>query len=59
MNKTLLTILMFAFLLLFIVSPFSALAGLMLVALIGSFFFLLGNVFQAIIGGSDADSKSP
>ncbi|MEH1959538.1 MAG: hypothetical protein V7L05_06580 [Nostoc sp.] len=56
MNKTLITILMFALLLLFIISPFAALAGLMLVVLVSAFFFLVGNLFQAIIGG-DTNSK--
>lgn len=57
MNKTLLSILIFAFLLLFIVSPFAGLASLMLVILVGAFFSLLGNIFQVIIGGG-SDSKS-
>jgi glucan phosphoethanolaminetransferase (alkaline phosphatase superfamily) len=56
MNKTLLSILIFAFLLLFIVSPFAGLASLMLVLLIGAFFSLVGNIFKVIIGG-DSDSK--
>ncbi|MEH2409497.1 hypothetical protein [Nostoc sp.] len=56
MNKTLLTILMFALLLLFIISPFAALASLMLVVLVSAFFSLLGNLFQVIIGG-DTDPK--
>ncbi|MEH1791997.1 MULTISPECIES: hypothetical protein [unclassified Nostoc] len=51
MNKTLLTILMFALLLLFIISPFAALASLMLVVLVSAFLSLLGNLFQVIIGG--------
>jgi len=56
MNKTLLTILMFALLVLFIISPFAALASLMLIVLVSAFFSLLGNLFQAIIGG-DTDPK--
>ncbi|BAZ71258.1 hypothetical protein NIES4106_60550 (plasmid) [Fischerella sp. NIES-4106] len=52
MNRTLLTILMFAFLLLFITSPFAALASLMLVLLVAAFFFLVGNLFQAIVGSN-------
>ncbi|MEH2195527.1 MAG: hypothetical protein V7K98_23205 [Nostoc sp.] len=51
MNKTLLTILMFALLLLFIISPFAALASLMLILLVSAFLSLLGNLFQVIIGG--------
>ncbi|MBW4426355.1 MAG: hypothetical protein KME55_09610 [Nostoc indistinguendum CM1-VF10] len=56
MNKTLLTILMLALLLLFIISPFAALTSLMLLVLVSAFFSLLGNLFQAIIGG-DTDPK--
>ncbi len=51
MNKRLLTILMLALLLLFIISPFAALASLMLLVLVSAFFSLLVNLFQAIIGG--------
>jgi uncharacterized protein YhhL (DUF1145 family) len=58
MNKTLLTIVMFAFLLLFLISPFASLTGLMLVMLIAGFFVLIGNVLQAIIGGK-VNSNSP
>ncbi|WP_414585435.1 hypothetical protein [Scytonema sp. PCC 10023] len=58
MNKTLVTTLMFAFLLLFIISPFATLASLMLLLLGAAFFFLIGNIFQAIIGSSDTDSNS-
>lgn len=55
MNRTLLSILTFAFLLLFITSPFAALAALMLVLVVAAFFSLFGNVFQAIIGGKNAN----
>ncbi len=58
MNKTLLTTLIFALVLLFIFSPFAALAGLMLVLVVAAFFFFLGNVFQAILGSSDIDRNS-
>ncbi|KAB8320300.1 hypothetical protein SD81_001395 [Tolypothrix campylonemoides VB511288] len=58
MNKTLVTTLMFAFLLLFIISPFATLASLMLLLLGAAFFFLIGNIFQAIIGSSDRGSNS-
>ncbi|MEH2042679.1 hypothetical protein [Nostoc sp.] len=58
MNKTLLKILMFALLILFIISPFAALASLMLVVLVSAFFFLLGDVFQAIISGDTDPNKS-
>ncbi|MBE8971403.1 hypothetical protein IQ277_36015 [Nostocales cyanobacterium LEGE 12452] len=58
MNKTLLKILVFGLLILFIISPFTALASLMLVVLVSAFFFLLGDVFQAIIGGDTDPKKS-
>ncbi|WP_375477590.1 hypothetical protein [uncultured Nostoc sp.] len=58
MNKTLLNILVFALLILFIISPFAALASLMLVVLFAAFFFLLGDTFQAIIGGDTDPKKS-
>jgi hypothetical protein len=58
MNKTLLTTLMFAFLLIFIISPFATLASLMLLLLVAAFLFLIGNIFQAIIGRSDTNSNS-
>ncbi|MEH2135325.1 hypothetical protein [Nostoc sp.] len=57
MNKTLLTILMFALLILFIISPFAALASLMLIVLASAFLSLLGNLFQVIIGGGDTNPK--
>ncbi|MBD2608338.1 hypothetical protein H6G81_28425 [Scytonema hofmannii FACHB-248] len=57
MNKTLLSTLIFAFLLLFILSPFAALASLMLVLLVAAIFTLVGNILQAIIG-SNSDLQS-
>ncbi|MBW4612167.1 MAG: hypothetical protein KME21_02600 [Desmonostoc vinosum HA7617-LM4] len=57
-NKTLLTILIFAFLVLFIFSPFAALASLMLVILVAATFSLLANILQAIISG-DTNPKQP
>ncbi|BAY75031.1 MAG: hypothetical protein RMY28_014815 [Nostoc sp. ChiSLP01] len=58
MNKTLLSILMFGLLLLFIVSPFAGLASLMFILLVAAFLSLAGNVFQAIIGGDTNPNKS-
>ncbi|MEH1820481.1 MAG: hypothetical protein V7L31_15620 [Nostoc sp.] len=58
MNKTLLKLLIFGLLILFIVSPFAALASLMLIILFAAFFSLLGDVFQAIIGGDTNPKKS-
>jgi hypothetical protein len=51
MSRLLIAILMFGFLALFIFSPFAALASL-----IGSFFSLLANIFQAILG-IESDSQ--
>jgi hypothetical protein len=56
MSRLLIAILMFGFLALFIFSPFAALASLMLILLIGSFFSLLANIFQAILG-IESDSQ--
>ncbi|MBW4626037.1 MAG: hypothetical protein KME49_11170 [Brasilonema octagenarum HA4186-MV1] len=58
MNKTLISILMFGFLLLFIISPFAGLASLMILLLFTAFFYLVSNIFQAIIGSSDTNSNS-
>ncbi|MBN3960527.1 hypothetical protein [Nostoc sp. NMS8] len=58
MNKTLLKLLIFALLILFIISPFAALASLMLVILLAAFLSLLGEVLQAIIGGDTNPKKS-
>ncbi|MEH2146905.1 hypothetical protein [Nostoc sp.] len=58
MNKTVLKILVFGLLILFIISPFAALASLMLVVLVAAGLFLLGDVFQAIIGGDNSAKKS-
>ncbi len=57
MNRTVLTILIFVFLLLFIISPFAGLANLLLVLLFAALFFLISNLFQALIG-SKTDSHS-
>ncbi|HEY9800410.1 MAG TPA: hypothetical protein V6D25_08630 [Leptolyngbyaceae cyanobacterium] len=53
MNQQLVAILVFAFLVLFILSPFSALAALMLLVLLSSLFFLLTNLFRVIVFGAD------
>jgi ABC-type antimicrobial peptide transport system permease subunit len=58
MNKTLITTLLFVFLLLFIISPFASLASLMLLMLIAAFVFFVGNLVQAILGGKKADNNS-
>ncbi|MDF5724168.1 MAG: hypothetical protein PUP91_27615 [Rhizonema sp. PD37] len=52
MNKILIKILIFGFLLLFIISPFASLASLMLFLLATAVLSLLWSIIQAIIGGS-------
>lgn len=51
MNKALVTILLFAGLLLFLVSPFAALASLMLVLLVGALFSTISTLVQVIVRG--------
>ena len=58
MNKSLLTILLFIGLLLFLTSPFAALASLMLVLLVGSLFWTISTLVQTIIKG-DTNRDSP
>ncbi|EKE98933.1 hypothetical protein FDUTEX481_03121 [Tolypothrix sp. PCC 7601] len=55
MLRILISILMFVFLLLFVTSPFAALAGVMLILFIAGAIFLLGNIFQTLLG-SDGNS---
>ncbi|AFY56457.1 hypothetical protein Riv7116_4017 [Rivularia sp. PCC 7116] len=57
MNKPLVSIIVFGLLLLFVLSPFSALAGLMLILLVAAIYNLGINLFQALIGSSEADAK--
>ncbi len=57
MIKQLITIVVLSMLLLFIVSPFSALAGLMLILFVAAAYTLAINLFQAFIGSSNADTK--
>lgn len=51
MNKTLITILLFAALVLFIISPFAGLASLMLVMLTAVFFSALSAIAQTLVSG--------
>ncbi|MEB3220058.1 MAG: hypothetical protein VKN72_28025 [Nostocales cyanobacterium 94392] len=57
MNKQLIAIIAFGMLFLFIISPFSALAGLMLILLIAAIYNIVINLFQVFIGNSKADTK--
>ncbi|OCQ91353.1 hypothetical protein BCD64_25465 [Nostoc sp. MBR 210] len=52
MNKTLITSIIFAMLILLIFSPFAALASLMIVLLVTATFWFIKNLFQAIISGN-------
>jgi hypothetical protein len=58
MNRTLTTTLIFVFILLFIISPFASLASLMFFLLGAAVFFFLWNIFLAVIGIGDTDSRS-
>ncbi len=58
MQKTLLTTLIFALLVLFIFSPFAALAGLMIVLFITATIFFLNNILQVILGTNTSERKS-
>jgi hypothetical protein len=53
MNQQLIAILVFAFLMLFIFSPFAALAGLMLVLLFTSLFFFVTSLVRVVVSGSN------
>jgi hypothetical protein len=51
MNKTLMTILLFAGLVLFIISPFAGLASLMLVLLVAALFSTILTLVQTLVKG--------
>ncbi|MGB3652930.1 MAG: hypothetical protein WBA41_17175 [Rivularia sp. (in: cyanobacteria)] len=57
MINQLITIVVLSMLLLFVVSPFSALAGLMLILFVAAAYTLAINLFQVLIGSSKADTK--
>ncbi len=57
MNKPLISVIVFGFLLLLVLSPFSALAGLMLILLVAATYNIVINLFRAFIGSSEADAK--
>ncbi len=59
MNKTLVTILLFAGLILFITSPFAGLASLMLVLLVSAFLWTSWTIIQILASGSDTKSDVP
>ncbi|MBD2299444.1 hypothetical protein [Nostoc sp. FACHB-190] len=52
MNKTLITSVIFAMLILLIFSPFAALASLMIVLLIAATFWFMKNLLQIIFSGN-------
>ncbi|MEA5595024.1 hypothetical protein [Rivularia sp. UHCC 0363] len=57
MNRQLIAIIVFGMLLLFIISPFSGLASLMLILVGAAIYNLVINLFQAFIGQSKTDTK--
>jgi hypothetical protein len=54
MNRTVISLLVFALLLMFIFSPFAAFAGLMLVLFVSGLFTFIVNIFKILVG----DTKS-
>ena len=50
MNKKLISVIVFGLLLLLLLSPFSALAALMLVLFIAAAYNVVINLFQALVG---------
>ncbi|MBE9204969.1 hypothetical protein IQ244_00135 [Nostoc sp. LEGE 06077] len=57
MNKTLITSVIFAMLILLIISPFAALASLMIVLLVSAIFWFIKNLLQTIINGNVQSTK--
>lgn len=57
MNKPLISVIVFGFLLLLVLSPFSALAGLMLILLVAATYNIVINLFRVFIGSNKADAK--
>ncbi|MEL6460436.1 MAG: hypothetical protein AAFQ91_19630 [Cyanobacteria bacterium J06621_15] len=57
MNKQLISVIVFGLLLLLLLSPFSALAALMLVLFIAATYNVVINLFRVFVGDSQADSK--
>ncbi len=50
MNKTLISLLVFALLLMFVFSPFAAFVGLILVLFVSGLFAFVINIFKILIG---------
>lgn len=57
MNKPLISIIVFGLLLLLLLSPFSALAALMLVLFVAATYNVVINLFRAFLGDSKADAN--
>ena len=57
MNKSMISIIEFGLLLLLLLSPFSALAALMLVLFIAAAYNVVINLFRAFVGDNKADAK--
>ncbi|MBW4602394.1 MAG: hypothetical protein KME29_23225 [Calothrix sp. FI2-JRJ7] len=58
MNKTIVSIVISIFLLLFIFSPFAAFSGLLLILFISLISSLFANIFQALLGKNPDNSNS-
>ena len=57
MSKSLISVIVFGLLLLFLLSPFSGLAALMLVLFIAATYNVVINLFRAFIGEKKADAN--
>ncbi|TWH55655.1 hypothetical protein [Dulcicalothrix desertica] len=58
MNKTIVSIVLCVFLLLFIFSPFAAFSGLLLILFVSVISSLFVNIFQALLGKNTDNSNS-
>ena len=57
MNKTVISLLVFALLLMFIFSPFAALGGLMLVLFVSGLFTFIVNLFKILVGDQESSQN--
>jgi hypothetical protein len=58
MNKTVISLLVFALLIMFIFSPFAAFAGLMLVLFVFGLFTFIVNIFKILVGDKESSQNS-
>jgi hypothetical protein len=56
MNRTVISLVVFALLLMFIFSPFAAFAGLMLVLFVAALFTFIVNIFKILVGDKSSQN---